>query len=144
MIPLPLAGGARGGPVRLKRPEFRTRDIRRSRDLRRDAPPAERKLWEAISAGKLSGHRFTRQFQIGPYFCDLVCRTQKLIVEIDGFSHNMRVDYDMKRNAFLNEKGYRVLRFTNEDVMTNLDGVVIAITLSLGPSPSPSRKREGS
>jgi very-short-patch-repair endonuclease len=128
----------------MKRPEFRKRDIERSRELRRDAPPAERKLWEAISAGKLSGHRFTRQFQIGPYFCDLVCRSAKLIVEIDGFSHNMRVDHDMRRDAFLVQQGFRVLRFTNEDVMTNLEGVVIAISLALGPSPSPSRKREGS
>ena len=67
-----------------------------------------------------------------------------MVVEIDGFSHNMRVDHDMRRDAYLNNEGYTVLRFTNEDVMTNLDGVIVAITLALGPSPDPSRKREGS
>jgi very-short-patch-repair endonuclease len=128
----------------LKRPEFRTRNIERSRELRREAPPAERKLWEAISGGQLSGHRFTRQFQIGAYFCDVVCRTSKLVGEIDGFSHNMQLQHDNRRDAYLRGQGYKVLRFTNEDVMTNLDGVVVAIALALGPSPNPSRKRVGS
>jgi very-short-patch-repair endonuclease len=127
-----------------KRPEYRKRNIARSRELRVEASPAERKLWPALSAGKIAGHRFTRQFQIGPYFCDLTCRSTKLIVEVDGFSHNMRLAYDAKRDEFLREQGYRVLRFTNEDVMQNLEGVVAAIALALGPSPSPSRKREGS
>jgi very-short-patch-repair endonuclease len=128
----------------LKRPEFRKRNIERSRELRQETPPAERNLWKAVSAGKLAGHRFTRQFQIGPYFCDLVCRTQRLVVEVDGYSHDLQQDYDRKRDAFLEKQGYRVLRFSNEDIVKNLEGVVAMIELALGPSPNPSRKREGS
>ena len=127
----------------MKRPEFRKRDIDRSRELRLTASPTERKLWRAVSGAKLSGHRFTRQFQIGPYFCDLVSRSAGLVVEIDGFSHDIRQNYDAKRDQFLRIQGYRVLRFTNDDVMQNLEGVVETIMLALGPSPSPSRKREG-
>jgi very-short-patch-repair endonuclease len=88
-VPLPLAGGVRGGPELQKRPEYRKRDIDRSRELRKDASPAERILWNQLSGGKIGGHRFTRQFQIGPYFCDLTCRWAKLIVEVDGYSHDI-------------------------------------------------------
>ncbi|MEW6576738.1 MAG: DUF559 domain-containing protein [Pseudomonadota bacterium] len=128
----------------MKRPKFRGRDINRSRELRREASLAERLIWPALSSGKLSGHRFTRQYQIGPYFCDLVCRSAKLVVEIDGFSHDLRQGYDARRDSFLRDQGYRVLRFANDDVMHNLEGVVATIALALGPSPSPSRRREGS
>lgn len=128
----------------MKRPKFRGRDINRSRELRREASLAERLIWPALSRGKLSGHRFTRQYQIGPYFCDLVCRSAKLAVEIDGFSHDLRQGYDARRDSFLRDQGYRVLRFANDDVMHNLEGVVATIALALGPSPSPSRRREGS
>jgi very-short-patch-repair endonuclease len=127
----------------MKRPKYRQRDINRSRELRREAPPAERRLWALISSGKLDGHRFTRQFQIGPYFCDLVCRSAKLVVEVDGYSHDLQQDYDRARDAFLRNQGYRLLRFTNDDVMQNLEGVVASISFALGPSPGPSRKREG-
>jgi very-short-patch-repair endonuclease len=126
-----------------KRPEYRKRDIDRSRELRKDASPAERILWKQLSGGKIGNHRFTRQFQIGPYFCDITCRSAKLIVEVDGYSHDTRLAHDRTRDTFLQKEGYRVLRFTNEDVMQNLEGVVVAIAQALGPSPSPSRKREG-
>ena len=127
----------------MKRPEYRARDIQRSRELRREASLAERLLWPAISGSKLSGYRFARQYQIGPYFCDLVCRSAKLVVEIDGYSHDLMQDYDGRRDSFLRDQGYRVLRFTNDDVTQNLEGVVATIALALGPSPNPSRKREG-
>ncbi|MFD1765471.1 endonuclease domain-containing protein, partial [Sphingorhabdus buctiana] len=113
----------------MKRPKFRGRDINRSRELRREASLAERLIWPALSSGKLSGHRFTRQYQIGPYFCDLVCRSAKLVVEIDGFSHDLRQGYDARRDSFLRDQGYRVLRFANDDVMHNLEGVVATIAL---------------
>jgi very-short-patch-repair endonuclease len=96
-----------------------------------------------LCAGQLSGHRFTRQYQIGPYYPDLICRKQKLIIEVDGYSHDSRQEYDEARDRFIVSQGYRVMRFTNEDVMQNLEGVVMMIAEALGPSPSPSRKREG-
>ena len=66
--------------------------------------------------------------------------------EVDGWSHDVRQGYDARRDEYMQSIGYRVLRFTNEDVMNNLEGVVITIAqaLPLTPSPGPSRKREGS
>jgi len=65
------------------------------------------------------------------------------VVEIDGYSHDLHQEYDRRRDSFLHSKGYRVLRFSNDDVKQNLDGVIATIALALGPSPNPSRKREG-
>lgn len=129
----------------MKPPVFRSRNIERSKELRRSASPAERKLWSCLKSGQITGHRFTRQFQIGPYFTDLVCRSKRLVVEVDGFSHDMQQAYDERRTEFLMLQGYRIVRFTNEDIETNVEGVVTMITQALAdaPSPSPSRKREG-
>jgi very-short-patch-repair endonuclease len=130
----------------LEKPVFRKRNTARSRELRRSASPQERRLWEQLRAGQLDGHRFTKQFQIGDYFADIACRAQKLVIEVDGWSHDSRQEYDMRRDQFLRLQGYRILRFTNDDVMTNLDGVVTMIrqALAAAPSPNPSRKQEGS
>jgi len=83
---------------------------------------------------------------VGPYFADFLCREAQLVVELDGYSHDMRQGYDKDRDHWLAENGFRLLRFTNSDVMTNIDGVVSEIERSLGllPTPNPSRKREGS
>ena len=127
------------------KPVFRARNIQRSRELRRASPPFERRLWAQLHAGQLHGHRFTRQFQIGSYFVDFACREQKLVIEIDGWSHDVSQRYDRQRDDFLRVEGYQVLRFTNEQVTANLEGVVTMIVdaLAAAPSPSPSRKREG-
>jgi very-short-patch-repair endonuclease len=75
----------------------------------------------------------------------MLCRSQKLVVEVDGWSHDVRQEYDALRDQFMKSVGYRIMRFTNEDVMNNLEGVVttIAQALPATPSPNPSRKREG-
>jgi very-short-patch-repair endonuclease len=95
---------------------------------------------------QLNGHRFTKQFQVGSYFVDFVCREKKLVVEVDGWSHDARQGYDCQRDKFIRSKGYEVLRFTNEQVMLNLEGVLAMIRERLAaiPSPNPSRAREGS
>jgi very-short-patch-repair endonuclease len=72
----------------MKQPVFRKRNTERSRDLCKTASPAERAIWSFVSGGQRNGHRFTRQYQIGSYFADLLCRSKKLIVEIDGCSHD--------------------------------------------------------
>ena len=110
----------------------------RSRDLRNHATPAERKLWNALSNRKLCGVRFNRQVAIKPYICDLVARSQKLVIELDGGQHGDAIAYDAARTAFLHAKGYRVLRFWNNDVMGNLDGVVTKIEEALR-FPPPAR-----
>ena len=121
------------------------RPTMRSRELRLNATPAGRKLWEQLSARKLAGVRFNRQFPIGPFICDFVSRTAKLIIEVDGGQHAVDVAKDEARTAYLQAQGYRVIRFWNNDVLERIEGVVAEIERVLAdmPSPNPSRKREG-
>ena len=83
---------------------------------------------------------------IGRYFADFLCREAKLIIELDGSTHDNSADYDARRDAYCRAQGFAVLRFTNADVLTNLEGVLshIAAALAHLPTPSPSRLREGS
>ncbi|WP_439569015.1 endonuclease domain-containing protein [Sphingopyxis sp.] len=121
------------------------RPTMRSRELRLNATDAERKLWAQLSARKVAGVRFNRQFPVGPFICDFVSRTAKLIVEVDGGQHAVDVAKDASRTAFLQSQGYRVIRFWNNDVLERIEGVVgeIERVIANMPSPSPSRKREG-
>ena len=123
-----------------------TRPTARSRELRANATDAERKLWPSLSARKLRGARFNRQFPIGQYICDFVCREKRLVIELDGGQHAFSTEYDARRTAFLQAQGYKVLRFWNNEVLDNLEGVLVVIgqTLDNMPSPGPSRRREGS
>ena len=124
---------------------FKPRNTKRAQQLRREATPFERILWRHLSAGKLDGHKFSRQMPIGPYFVDFLCRAKKVVVGVDGFSHENAQTYDSARTAFLESEGFQVIRFTNDVVKTNIDGVVAAIGIALAnrPTPNPSRKREG-
>ncbi|HMO76393.1 MAG TPA: endonuclease domain-containing protein [Sphingopyxis sp.] len=123
----------------MSRSRYDVRDgtIDRARRLRRDATPAERKLWAALRGSAL-GFKFRRQQRIGPFVADFACQSARLVIEVDGDSHASQIDYDTRRTRFLAEEGYRVLRFTNRDVMDNLDGVCRAIGLALADGPSPS------
>ena len=100
---------------------FRPRATDRARELRRDAPPAERLLWRRLSASQL-GAKFSRQMPLGRYFADFLCRELGLVIELDGFSHETRQGYDAARDRWLAEAGYRVLRITNAEVGENLEG----------------------
>nr|WP_295667769.1 endonuclease domain-containing protein [Sphingomonas sp.] len=115
----------------------------KSRQLRLNATEAERALWRAISARKVAGVRFNRQVPIGPFICDFVSRSSHLIIEVDGGQHT--TESDARRTEYLQNMGYAVLRFWNNDVLANLEGVVTIIgqTLAAPPSPNPSREREG-
>ena len=117
----------------------------RSRELRNNATAAERYLWQFIRNRQLHGIRFNRQVPIGPFICDFVARTQKLIIELDGGQHAVRTVEDERRTAFLASRGYRVLRFWNNDVLENGDGVLRVIEEALNdrPSPGPSRSAGG-
>ena len=127
--PLPLAGGAGGGPVCSAMP-FKDRDTTRARELRNAATPAERLLWCYLS-GKQLGVRFSRQMPVGPFFADFLCRECKLIVELDGQSHDVQPGRDIHRDRYLNEVGYRVLHFTNADILANVEGALIVIRSEL-------------
>jgi len=133
--PLPQAGGAGGGPVR----KFRPRETLKAQRLRREAPPPERRLWQAISKRQLEGWKFSRQMPIGPYVADFLCREAKLVVELDGISHDVRQDEDRRRDGYLRAQRYQTLRVANADVMSNLEGVLMTILAALnsGPPPAP-------
>jgi very-short-patch-repair endonuclease len=111
--------------------EERSKDTRvpRARVLRRDMTDAERKLWNALRAAPVAGTHFRRQATIGPYFADFACHQIKLVIEIDGGGHaeDARMSADAQRTAFLNSQGYRVLRFWNNDVLSNVEGVMVVI-----------------
>ena len=114
--------------------------IERARAMRRELTVPERKLWHALRAGRLDGAKFRRQVVIGRYIADFACRQPcMLAVEVDGDTHAEQEDYDQARTRFLSECGYRVMRFTNTEVMTNLDGVLLTIqkTLQTPPLPDP-------
>ena len=117
----------------------------RSRELRNNPTDAERRLWTAIRNRQLNGTRFNRQVPIGPYICDFVSRLTGLIIELDGGHHALDQKKDSRRTVFLEQHGYRVLRFWNNDVIDNLDGVLGVIVAALGdkPSPNPSRNAGG-
>ena len=114
----------------------------RSRELRNNATKAERVLWTILGNRRLSGVRFNRQVPIGPYICDFVARGAKLVIELDGGQHGSQADYDSARTDFLSARGYRVIRFWNNDVLGNLDGVATTIEQALMDSPSPNPSRD--
>jgi very-short-patch-repair endonuclease len=120
------------------------RPTAKARELRNNATDAERALWQAISARKIGGVRFNRQVPIGPFICDFVARSIYLVIEVDGGQHNDGVDAN--RTRYIEAQGFKVIRFWNNDVLGNLDGVAAEITRVIAdmPSPNPSRLREGS
>ncbi len=110
--------------------------------LRRDLTDAERALWEVLRAHRFEGVGFRRQMPIGRYIVDFVAHRMRLVVEIDGGQHYAAEGSarDHERDNWLAGRGYRVLRFSNLDVLENIDGVADAIAAALPPSqPSPAR-----
>lgn len=96
-----------------------------ARKLRKNQTPQEEKLWQLLRNQQLQGLKFRRQYPIGEFIVDFVCKEIKLVIEIDGGQHNLveNIELDTKRSNFLLSKGYRVLRFWNNDIDNNLDGV---------------------
>ena len=92
---------------------------------------AERRLWARIRNGAIDGARFRRQEPIGKFVVDFVCRPARLVVELDGGQHAESVDVDQRRTEALALLGFRVVRFWNNDVLSNLDGVLEAIRQAL-------------
>jgi very-short-patch-repair endonuclease len=116
-------------------PQFRPRPTKRARELRNNATDAERRLWARLRHRQLGGFKFSRQMDVGPFICDFLCRERGLVVELDGGQHADRAAEDERRTAFLNGEGLTVLRFWNNDVFDNVDGVLQAILLKLEQLP---------
>ena len=104
--------------------------VRIERRLRGRQTDAERKLWFAVRDRRLSGFKFVRQEAVGPFIVDFVCRDKRLVVEVDGGQHADSAE-DAARDAFLAGEGYRVMRFWNNDVLSNRDGVLTVILEAL-------------
>jgi very-short-patch-repair endonuclease len=111
--------------------------LAKAQRLRGELTDAERKLWSVLRNRRLAGVKFRRQQPIGPFIADFVCQESRLIVEADGGHHAENLADD-RRSAFLESKGYRVLRFWNNDILNNLDGVAQLIATALS-SPHPAR-----
>ncbi len=117
---------------------MRNASIAFARQLRRRQTDTERKVWQVLRAGRLGGWKFRRQQPIGRYIVDFVCLEKRLVIELDGGQHQDRADEDHERDRWLAANGFKVLRFWNNDVMQNLEGVVERIARELSPSPRPS------
>jgi len=105
----------------------------RARSLRREQTITEAKLWANLRNRQLDGVKFSRQVALGPFFADFCCREAKLIIEIDGVTHETPEELasDNHRTAWLEAQGYRVIRFRNEELMGDLDAVLERIRLNL-------------
>jgi very-short-patch-repair endonuclease len=105
-------------------------NTQRARRLRRNSTDAERKLWYRLRSRSIPGFKFVRQEPIGPYVVDFICRERRLIVEVDGGQH-AESKHDLVRDQWLADHRYRVLRFWNNEVMMNIDGVLESIAAAL-------------
>ena len=125
----------------------------RAKQFRQTMTPAETLLWRYLKANRIDGLGFRRQVPVRKYIADFVCFSAKLIVELDGESHDFeeRRKADQTRDAFFVSEGFQILRFSNEQVMSNLEGVVELIRQAtasrasrLPPSPTRPHKGRGS
>jgi very-short-patch-repair endonuclease len=101
-----------------------------ARRLRRQSTDAERKLWNRLRSRSINGFKFVRQEPIGPYVVDFVCREQRLVIEVDGGQHATD-KRDAVRDGWLTQHRFRVLRFWNNDVLSNIEGVLETIANAL-------------
>jgi very-short-patch-repair endonuclease len=114
--------------------------VKRARILRRNQTDAERKLWYALRDRRFDGFKFRRQVPIGTFTVDFACMRERLVVEAGGGQHAWRMDEDAARTRILEQHGFRVLRFWNTDILSNLDGVLTLIRLALPDVPTPDRR----
>jgi very-short-patch-repair endonuclease len=122
---------------------------RRAAEMRRNPTEPEKRLWRHLSNGQLDGHKFRRQSVIGCFIADFLCPQKALIVEVDGDTHDE--GKDRVRDDILARRGFRVVRVTNDDVMSNMDGVLQHILIVLdetpkrwnNPHPNPSPEGDG-
>jgi very-short-patch-repair endonuclease len=124
---------------------------KRAREMRAEMTEAEIRLWLELRAKRFDNAKFRRQKVIQDeqhrYIVDFACNDPKLVIEVDGDTHAGRDTYDVRRTAFLEAKGYRVVRFANLDVITNLDGVLRTVAEVIAESrdapPLPALSPEG-
>ncbi len=116
--------------------------VAQARDLRRHAPEPERRLLRALRES-FPHLKWRHQVPIGPYKADVLCFSGKLVIEVDGDTHAQTAEYDAARTRLIEREGYRVLRFCNNDVVQNLDGVIASVSLSLWEREGAPKARKG-
>jgi adenine-specific DNA-methyltransferase len=108
----------------------------RARQLRREMTPAEIKLWQRLCGHQMQGAHFRKQHAVGNFIVDFFCARAKLVIEIDGDVHAQQQEYDAERTQWLNtQRRYRVMRFTNDDVLRNIESVLDAVAAALSEPP---------
>jgi very-short-patch-repair endonuclease len=116
--------------------------LKRAKAMRTEMTQPERGLWTALRAKRFNGVKFSRQVVIGPYIADFVARSLKLVIEVDGDTH-IDEARDDRRTRYLETQGYDVIRFTNPDVVGNLEGVLTIIEVALAAAPLPTLSPKG-
>jgi very-short-patch-repair endonuclease len=101
----------------------------KARLLRKNQTDVEQLLWKQLRNRRFYNYKFRRQYPIEPYIVDFACLELKLIIELDGGQHANQKDYDDQRSLFLEKQGFKVIRFWNNDVIQNTDGVLEVIRL---------------
>jgi len=98
----------------------------KARQLRNNMTPQEKKLWYYLRNNQINNCRFRRQYPIGNFIVDFVCRSKNLVIEIDGGQHNEQqsINYDNERTKYLKSRGFNVIRFWNSDIDENIEEVV--------------------
>ena len=109
-----------------------------ARSLRSNQTDAENLIWRHLRAGRLDGHKFKRQQPLGSYIVDFVCFEGLLVIELDGGQHADAIEKDAARSRWLESQDFTVLRFWNNEVMRNIEGVLMRVMEALPPSPQPS------
>ena len=113
-----------------------------AKSMRREMTEPEKLLWHQLRAKRFEGTKFRRQNVVGKYIADFYSRSAMLIIEVDGDTHAFNHEYDIVRESFLRALGFNVIRFTNAEVMANMEGVLTIIGMSLTP-PLPTLSPEG-
>ena len=106
--------------------------MHRAGELRRELTPAERKLWVYLRGNKLNGVSFRRQHALGNYIADFVSIKRRIIIELDGSQHVEQAEYDIERSQYFESRGYRVIRFWNNQVINEIESVIQVIQYTLG------------
>jgi very-short-patch-repair endonuclease len=105
---------------------------KRAKRLRKSQTESEGLLWSLLRSNQLCGLQFRRQHAIGPFFADFACISQQIVVELDGGYHDHIQEDDLRRQQFLIDHGWKVIRFANEDVLRDAEAVIHSIASQLG------------
>ena len=108
---------------------YNPHNLKNAKEMRSNMTPAETKMWRILRGKRFQDLKFKRQVLIGNYIVDFLCENKKIIIEIDGGQHNeeLNIQSDKNRTHYLENNGYKVLRFWNDEVMKNIDGVMEVI-----------------